>query len=146
MLTRGNAVFCGSACTYVDAAEGYEKDVIIGIDVRGRDDAARKIAVIDTAATYTIMNPVDWCLLGLEGAPGERITIGSRYGPIRAIVHRTALAIVAECGDDVEVEDVCVALAPEWPDPIFLGLRNMLDKIRFAVDPIGKKFYFDLAE
>src|SRR5262245_58936615 len=106
----------------------------IEIEIRGQ----RLLAVVDTAAPYFVCNLEVAELLGISG--GEHVgavTLSTRKGRTRGTLYRTVVVLVAAEGESVEIEVTTFVPGDEtWNDePLFLGLFNCLDRIRFAIDP-----------
>jgi hypothetical protein len=104
-------------------------------------------AVIDTGGAYVIVDPEFAARAGVTRTSAigvERILI--RGLVCRGTIHRVPLTFVASSGDSVCIE--ATAFVPElepgerWPLPGYLGLQGCLDRLRFAVDPVGERFYF----
>jgi len=113
----------------------------IEIEIYGQ----RFSAAVDTAAPYFICNLAIAELLGMTAA--ERVgdvTLSTRKGLTKGSLYRTAVVLLAAEGESVEIEVTTFVPDEEtWNDePLFLGLFNCLDRIRFAVDPFADRFYF----
>jgi gag-polyprotein putative aspartyl protease len=132
-------VFAGGSAPYYLPEESLRLQ--IEIEINGQ----RFSAAVDTAAPYFICNLAVAQLLGLTTADhvGE-VTLSTRKGRISGRLYRTAVVLLASEGESVEIE--VTTFVPDdqsWNDePLFLGLFNCLDRVRFAVDPAADTFYF----
>ncbi len=74
------------------------------------------------------------------------VELRSHSGKIRGDLYRLPLKFLAAEGESVELE--ATAFVPNfdqsiWQNaPTFLGFRDCLDRLRFAIDPSEEKFYF----
>ena len=150
MLRRNGEIFCASVFHYVDEVPGREEQQRIGIEIHGVDGQVRRMAAVDTGATWSLMSRKNWTDLDLGGGADlilhdEPYNIG---GPASTPVdiYKTCVVLSSTQGEELAIEGVCIAVTDEWKDPIILGLTNMLDRIRFAVDPSQGKFYFGSTE
>jgi hypothetical protein len=51
------------------------------------------------------------------------------------------MTLLADEGRELEV-DATVFACPHWPGPNFLGYGGLLERIRLALDPHRRHFYF----
>jgi hypothetical protein len=67
-------------------------------------------------------------------------------GTLSGDLYRLPLRLIASEGNAIEIQ--ATAIVPDlnqdhWRDaPTFLGFRDCLDRLRFAIDPSEEKFYF----
>jgi hypothetical protein len=113
----------------------------IEIEIEGQ----RLSAAVDTAAPYFVCNLAVAEPLGITG--GEHVgavTLSTRKGRTRGTLYRTVVGLMATEGQSVEFEVTTFVPDDEtWnEEPLFLGLFNCLDRVRFAVDPATETFYF----
>jgi len=98
--------------------------------------------MIDTAAPWCIFDPViGEALRDHVDVLRERVWIDSRLGRFRGTLCQERLRIVADGGENLDVE-VLMFLCPDWSGGNFIGYEGALDRIRFAVDPHRNRFYF----
>jgi hypothetical protein len=98
-------------------------------------------AMLDTGA--------EWCVLPGELAAalreptgaGEVVGLATRLGTFHGRLQRFAVRFPAEVGDPVTVEATWF-VCEECPGPPVLGWRGCLERIRFAIDPGERRFYF----
>ena len=132
--------FAGGSAPYSYLPEESPR-LQIEIEINGQ----RFSAAVDTAAPYFICNLAVAELLWLTTANhvGE-VTLSTRKGRISGRLYRTAVVLLAAEGESVEIE--VTTFVPDdqsWNDePLFLGLFNCLDRLRFAIDPAADTFYF----
>jgi predicted aspartyl protease len=141
MLTLDNkTVFATSSAPYNYLPEESPR-INIEIELEGN----RLSAVIDTAAPYFICShqTADTVGIPVSGALNE-ITLSTRKGRLKGKLHRVAVTLLAAEGKSIELD--ATAFIPDddrWDnEPLFLGLLNCLDRLRFAIDPIEEIFYF----
>jgi hypothetical protein len=120
----------------------------IPIEVSG----IRAEAVLDTGAPYCVMAPWLAAAAGIGAKGGlEDVTMRVRNGKITGQLHRVQLRLLADEGEDVEVDAVTVIPdvrgAHDMGDlPCFIGMRGCLEAIRFALDPGNDLFFFGRQE
>lgn|SRR5574341_616622 len=108
----------------------------------------RTYAVVDTAATYCVLDPDEAEILDLNQFPRERDEEGMsiRGFILKGWRCRIPVTLVAARGESITIE--ATVFVPEldpsqvWNLPNFLGLTGFLERIRFAVDPGLNRFYF----
>jgi hypothetical protein len=108
-------------------------------------DGQRFSAAVDTAAPYFICNLAVAELLGMTTAEHVgAVTLSTRKGLTTGRLYRTVLMLIATEGESLEIEVTTFVPGDQtWNDePVFLGLFNCLDRVRFAVDPAADRFYF----
>lgn len=98
--------------------------------------------MVDTAAPWCIFEPaIGEVLRDHVDVLREGVSIDSRLGRFKGTLAQGRLQIVADDGEDLEVE-VLMFLCPDWAGGNFLGYEGALDRIRFAVDSHRNRFYF----
>ena len=91
--------------------------------------------MIDTGAAWSVVGGRLAVSLEREVTDqglSERMSM--RFGTIRGNLHRLPVRLLAEEGDDIEI-DAKVLVAPEWPGPLVLGYGGFLERLRIALDP-----------
>jgi hypothetical protein len=71
----------------------------------------------------------------------EEVRLSTRIGTFEGALYRGPLFVPALEGEPLDVE-ATVFVSPEWRGPNFIGYQGLLQRIRFAVDPEVKLFYF----
>jgi hypothetical protein len=92
-------------------------------------------ALLDTGAQWSVIGG-DLARHMAPGAAGPTLRMATRQGLILGTLERVSLHLLAEpgCGTDLLV-DATILLAPEWQGPIVLGMRGLLERVRFELDP-----------
>ena len=68
------------------------------------------------------------CAVGLE--------IASRFGTLLGGLHRLPVTLVADDGEDLEVDATIAVVTGASNDlPVVLGCRGFLERLRIAIDP-----------
>ena len=99
------------------------------------------LAVLDTGAAWSLLEPEVAFALGLFGGSGQEVSLETRMRTIRGRLERVPLTLLADEGQDLEM-DATVFVSRDWPGKNFLGYSGLLERIRFALDPTGRDFYF----
>jgi hypothetical protein len=134
----GTAFASGSA-PYYFSEESPRLQIEIEID------GQTFLAAVDTAAPYFICNLAVAESLGITAAEHVgAVTLSTRKSRTTGRLYRTVIVLVAAEGRSVEMEVTTFVPDDEtWNDePLFLGLFNCMDRIRFAIDPFVDRFYF----
>jgi hypothetical protein len=79
--------------------------------------------------------------LSLLDGHGEPKTISTRLGDFDGRLERTSLQLLADEGDSLSI-DATIWVSRAWRFGNFLGYGGLLERIRFAVDPVGNSFHF----
>jgi hypothetical protein len=116
--------------------------VIVEVEIGG----LRTSAVLDTGAPYVIVNPSLAESLGVD--PRSALfsaNLSVRGHRTAGSLHRLNLTLMADEGEEVTVE--ATVFIPEvapaiWSLPLFIGWTGCLERLRFAIDPFDKTFYF----
>ena len=111
------------------------------IHVRVEFDGVAVFALLDTGASWSVVNTELAEELGLFDRDGEPVDMSSRMGTISGKLVRAVARLVAEDGESVEV-DSTLFVSREWPAGTFIGYSGLLERIRFAVDPDTNSFIF----
>jgi hypothetical protein len=95
------------------------------------------VALLDTGAQWSVLGGELAELLreDLEDL-GESLELGTRLGRFTGALNRLdiILAADADLGRDLRI-DATVLVVPDWPGPIVLGYRSLLERTRVALDP-----------
>ncbi|MCE7873640.1 hypothetical protein DYH09_25150 [bacterium CPR1] len=137
------AQFTTGACAFLDehpSGDPGDTKVYVRLAIQGFPVDIH--AMLDTGSTWSVLEPEVSEALGLSQAQGlGKITLSTRVGQVAGTLHNIPVTIVAEQGQQLEVD--AVFFAPEnWPHCSFIGYRGFLEKIRFAVDAQENRFYF----
>lgn len=99
------------------------------------------LAQLDTGAPWTVFEPEIAGAMDILGAEGDPIRLSTRFGILSGNLERVLVTILADEGESLDVE-ATVFVCSEWQGRNFLGYSGLLERIRFALDPREKFFYF----
>jgi hypothetical protein len=104
-------------------------------------------AMVDTGGLYLFCMPSVVRALNLNAAQALGAqTILFRDERVRGALHRLTLTLLAEDGEDMQLDvtafapDASYEGVPELPS--IMGLHGCLERVRFAFDPVTDTFYF----
>ena len=98
-------------------------------------------AILDTGTPFCIFETEIAEALGLFPIDGESMSLKTAYGPFHGTIRRAILRLVAEQGDSLDIE-ASLFVTDDWTYGNFLGYSGLLERIRFALDPMTNSFYF----
>ena len=143
MLTVNGKEFASGVATYFEEdpslEESNQTSIHVSIVVEG-DMELSIIARVDPATPWVILNSEINEQVGLQ-AGSTNIQLRTAAGIMSGSLERLPIRLVAEEGDPLEI-DATVFVCDDWQRENFLGYSGFLERIRFAVDPASKKFYF----
>lgn len=128
--------FTTGVCTYRFRPPS-DADITPRIMVPIRLDRIFTEAVLDTGGIYLICNSELAMQIGVERGNGlDSRELNIRGVVVRGTLHRINLELIAEEGDDC-VLDVTVFIPEQeyYQLPVFLGMQNCLESLRFAIEP-----------
>jgi hypothetical protein len=147
MLARPDgAPFTTSRAGYLDQALGQpevSQKIIVKITAESLPGAI--LAQVDTGAAWSMLDVEIADALSLLSGSGEPVRISTRHGDFDGRLERTSLELLADEGDSLTIE-ATVWVSPDWRSGNFLGYGGLLERLRFAVDPIENSFHFGRAE
>lgn len=153
MLRFNNgAPFTTGVCTY-RFRPATEMDITPRIMVPLTVGGLPTEAAIDTGGIYLICPPEYVELIGLDPSAGiEESEILFRNTKVQGTLHKIIIQFQATDGDtcDLQVTALAASANPhqQWDGlPIFLGMQNCLEALRFAIEPTlddgeGGNFHF----
>ncbi len=107
-------------------------------------------AIIDTGACYLICHPELARAINFD--PGESIpteNMNIRGLSVKGELYGTNLCFLADEGNNLSIEATAFVPTERMQDDVanrlpksFLGLVGCLERVRFAVDPFNRIFYF----
>jgi len=116
------------------------------------DDKLETEAAVDTGGVYRLLSPDAEDLLDLtaDDAMGSEM-LNVRGFSLAGNLHRVSLRILSDSGIDtvIDATALVVRLRPgaHWGLPdVILGWHGCLERLRFAVDPVERTFYFGTAD
>jgi hypothetical protein len=130
------AAWSGGSAQYWIERETDNRVLIVAARCRLGGLEVDDLALIDTAAHWSVIGGelADLVLDNAHDAHPDVISMSTRHGRIQGRLHRLAITLVADDGNDLVVSGT-VLIAPEWPGPPVLGYRGFLERIRIALDP-----------
>ena len=137
---RDGSEFTTGMSSYLDADPGQRSETS-RIHVKVEFDGVTVLALLDTGASWSVLNAELAQALGLFERDGESVRISSRAGTINGKLVRVATTLVADEGESIEI-DSTVFVSSDWPEGNFIGYSGFLEKIRFAIDPSSNSFVF----
>ena len=138
MLRRlDGSAFATGMSSYLDGDPSEAARIHVEVEF----DGETVLALLDTGASWSVLNAELAQELGLFEQEGESATISSRVGRINGRLVRARTTLVADEGESIEVEST-VFVSPEWPEGNFIGYSGLLERIRFAIDPGSNAFFF----
>jgi hypothetical protein len=143
VLTLEDQPFTTGRCRYTDADGRSHGAAKICIKVVPGNWESPVLAVLDSAADWSVINSEIAEDLGLFGIEGESIALSTRFGTIAGRLVHAPMTLVADDGDSLRI-DATVFISADWPRKAgtFLGYSGLLERIRFAVDPQRNDFFF----
>ncbi len=110
-------------------------------------DEVLVLAVVDTGSPYLVCSLELAAQMNVSGM--DKIgtaALWAHSGKIRGDLYRLPVKFLAAEGTSVEIVATAVVPHPNqsaWHNaPTFLGFRDCLERLRFAIDPSEEKFYF----
>jgi hypothetical protein len=142
-----NQSYTGRICYYADHQVGpHRLPVAVECVVGGL--AFLTYALLDIASDWCVMSHDLAAALGLDLTPAlATVPLHSRFGLTFGQMEREIVRLVADEGDDLEIEATWFVSA-DWDGPTVLGWKGCLERMRFAFDPRQGRnsFYFADAE
>ena len=134
------STFASGRNRYLDRDPGRRSETA-SIHVEVKFDGVRVLAMLDTGASWSVLDAEVADDLKLFDRDGVTRTISSRVGTVQGKLVRARTTLVAEDGDSLEV-DSTVFVSRDWPAGNFIGYCGLLERIRFALDPQANAFMF----
>lgn len=104
------------------------------------------LALLDTGAEWSVLDPEIAAEIGLADADGQEITMGHRHGSTLGKLVRANLTMLADEGDSLEVEATVFVPTEHWPaGRNLIGYMGFLERIRIALDSQSRDVYFGAA-
>ena len=109
-------------------------------------EATDVLAVVDTGAPYSILDPLIAKQIGFSPEMTlERTAVTVRGVKLRGSLIRLSTTLQAEVGENLTIDSTTFIPDSEeqWNQfPSFIGQAGFLERIRFAIDPNTNTFYF----
>ncbi len=142
MLKLNGEVFTSGVATYSDDDPSLNsKQTSVHVRIYLPEIRQKFLyAKIDPATSWVILNSDINEQLGLRAYSND-ITLQTAAGKMRGCLERWPITLIADKGDALKI-DATLFVCNEWTRGNFLGYSGFLERIRFAVDPHYRKFYF----
>jgi hypothetical protein len=100
------------------------------------------LALLDTGGHYCILNQdiLPFVRDRLVESLGP-MSLRTAHGPVSGKLYLLRIELVSEVGEDLELETVAF-ISDDWRAPSYVGYTGALDRLRFAVNSEGNRFYF----
>lgn len=112
-----------------------DSDLIVCVRCRLGSLPETEFALLDTGAFWSVIGGDLYEQVEAHVEVGlDEIQINTRLGTFGGHLSRLRTTLVADHGDDLEIS-ATVLLVPDWPGPVVIGFRGLLERVRFALDP-----------
>ena len=145
MLNLNGQSFAPNSASYYEEDTSLESDqtsIHVQIIIQGDIEIAT-LARLDPATPWVVLNAELTKTLGL-GANGPDVHLQTAAGRMTGTLERYPIVLVAQKGQSLEI-DATLFVCNEWRRGNFLGYTGLLERIRFAIDPASRLFYFGSA-
>ncbi|MBX3273061.1 MAG: hypothetical protein KF729_22550 [Sandaracinaceae bacterium] len=124
----------GSARYGIEQKQGLHT-IVTAVECRLAGIEPRHFALLDTGSSWSVIGgDLAEQLTGGEGLGGS--SMHTRHGRIQGTLERIRVTLLAHPGHGVDLDiDASVLLARDWPGPIVLGMRGLLENLRLELDP-----------
>ena len=142
MLTLNDEEFASGVATYFEedpSLKSTQTSIHVSIVLEG-DVSIPVFARLDPATPWVVLNSELNEQIGLRATSAE-IELQTAAGLMKGSLERFPITLQAEQGDPLEIE-ATLFVCDDWQRENFLGYSGFIERIRFAVDPAYKKFYF----
>lgn len=138
-------IFTSSWVGYVDTRLAHQPrrgDPKIYVQVAVGTPNSSMLAMVDTGAAYSVLDAdVAEELDAFDDAGAPPVELSTRHGLLRGRLVRRETWIVAQEGPTLGFE-ATFWVSRDWTFGLVLGYSGLLERIRFAVDPIARRFHF----
>ena len=122
---------------------GRSARVLVKVAVEGMDEPF--LALLDTAAEYSVLDREIATEVGLASSEGDRITLSHRGGSTPGKLVRTTMRMLADEGEDLVVEATVFVPDHNWAPTgyrNFIGYIGFLERVKLGLDPQENHVYF----
>jgi len=141
----GRPFTVGAAPFLLEPVSQKDRNVRIMLSVEFENQPT--MAILDTGSPFAICSTDIAGLIGIDLKLADARTKLIIRGQVRdGGLHHMSLRFLAKSGDSVELPVVVFVPDPDPDDeplPSFIGINQCLERIRFAIDPQHRWFYFD---
>ncbi len=147
MISINGNSFASSVAKYYEEDTSFESaqtSIHVQIILKSAKERGREIATLarlDPATPWVVLNAELNKVLGL-GDAGPLISLQTAAGHMEGTLERYPIMLAALEGQSLEI-DATLFVCSEWQRGNFLGYTGLLQRIRFAIDPVSQLFYFD---
>jgi hypothetical protein len=111
--------------------------IIMGVRTAWGAPRIQDVALLDTAASWSIMNKdIAAALRDEVELCSDPLRISSRFGVITGHLYRVEVRLLSDSdrGEDLTIP-ATVCVSNDWPGPSVLGFGGLLERLRFAYEP-----------
>jgi hypothetical protein len=140
MLFLGEEIFAVGRLRFADGVPGsHERSAKLHVPLS--IGSVTVLAQLDTGAAWTMLGAELAGSVGLLGGQGPVVRLSTRAGDFEGRLERVHVTLIAEEGESLDV-DATVFVSADWAGPNFLGWSGFLDRVRFAVDPSERRYFY----
>lgn len=142
MLLLNDEEFTSGSATYFEEdpfLKSRQTSIHVSIVLNG-EVSIPVFARLDPATPWVVLNSEVNKQIGLRAASTE-IELQTTAGLMKGSLERFPITLQAEQGEALEI-DATLFVCDDWQRENFLGYSGFIERIRFAVDPSSRKFYF----
>lgn len=144
MLRLGEDDFSSGRATFHDsavAATHGSARIYVKVAIDGFEEPL--LALLDTGAVWSVIDPEIANEAGLGSVDGQEITLHHRRGSTAGRLVRTTITMLADEGAGLDIEATVFVPSDPWPTGWnFIGYSGFLERIRFGLDPQSQDLYF----
>ena len=119
--------------------------IVVEVEFDIYNDPFRMYAILDTGAPWCVVSFEVAADAGMEIDRNLNQTLLVRGKSIDGHLARGPIRLLAEQGDSIDIEATFFVLSEDYPSdtlPVFIGYQGLLERIRFAIDPVTNSVYF----
>jgi len=142
MLSLNGKSFAPNLAKYYDEDPSLlsgQASIHVEVIIQGDTDIPT-LARLDPATPWVVLNTEITECLGL-GTEGEKTILQTAAGRMEGTLARCPVVLVAQEGQSLEI-DATLFVCKEWQRGNFLGYAGLLERVRFAIDPVSRHFHF----
>ncbi len=143
LLLGSGEPFATGASAYFDARPELREPlprIYVEFQPGGKDRSF--VALLDTGGHYCILQPD--VAASIQDQMVDRLApavLRTAHGTVSGELFLHRLTLLAQQGQPLDL-DATVFVSDDWPGPNILGYTGALDRLRFAIDPGGNRFFF----
>ena len=137
VYSTGRAAFFDSHPTH----SGPTARIYIQVAIQGLEFPF--LALLDTGASWSVVDREIAEAAGLLDAEGDDIKVSHRFGTTSGKLVKATMELLAEEGDSLTVQATVFVPDENLPPPVnFIGYSGFLESIRLGLDPQKNDVYF----